>query len=89
MMVLLSALSVAACESEAGDDAEGTAVGGTQVQDPDAGKESDADGRIVYLAYTEAGNEVRWINPATGAGGLVLSGGSRDTEVLRPFAVPR
>jgi Tol biopolymer transport system component len=46
------------------------------------------DGRIVYLAYTDTGNEVRWINPATGAGGLVLSGGSRATEVLRPFAVP-
>jgi hypothetical protein len=46
------------------------------------------DGRIVYLAYTDTGNEVRWIDPATGAGGLVLGGASRATEVLRPFAVP-
>lgn len=46
------------------------------------------DGRIVYLAYTATGNEVRWIDPATGAGGLVLSGGSRTTEILRPFALP-
>ena len=46
------------------------------------------DGRIVYLASTASGNELRWIDPATGAGGLVLSGGSSDTPVLRPFAVP-
>ena len=44
-LVLLSALSLAACGSGAGDDAEGTEVGGTQVQDPDAGVASDADGR--------------------------------------------
>lgn len=54
----------------------------------DAAASWTPDGRIVYLAYTATGNEVRWINPATGAGGLVLSGGSRATEVLRPFAVP-
>jgi predicted small secreted protein len=43
-LVLLSALSLAACDTGAGDDAEGTERGGTQVQDPDAGVESDADG---------------------------------------------
>jgi hypothetical protein len=43
MLVMLSALSLAAaCDS--GADAGGTERGGTQVQDPDAGKESDADG---------------------------------------------
>jgi hypothetical protein len=41
-LVLLSALSLGACN---GDDAEGTERGGTQVQDPEAGVESDADGR--------------------------------------------
>lgn len=44
-LVLLSALSLAACDTGAGDDAEGTERGGVQVQDPEAGAESDADGR--------------------------------------------
>ncbi|HEX6372737.1 MAG TPA: hypothetical protein VF006_27700 [Longimicrobium sp.] len=46
-LVVLSALSLAACDTGAGDDAEGTERGGTQVQDPEAGVESDADGRAV------------------------------------------
>lgn len=44
-LVLLSALSLGACDTGAGDDAEGTERGGVQVQDPEAGVESDADGR--------------------------------------------
>jgi TolB protein len=46
------------------------------------------DGCIVYLAYTATGNELRWVNPAGGASGLILSGGASATPVLRPFAVP-
>jgi predicted small secreted protein len=44
-LVLLSALSLAACYTGAGDDAEGPERSGTQVHDPEAGAESDADGR--------------------------------------------
>lgn len=46
------------------------------------------DGRIVYLRYDGAGNELRWINPATGAEGVILAGGASSTPILRPFAVP-
>jgi roadblock/LC7 domain-containing protein len=68
--------------------ATGTATRLTNRAGADAAGSWTPDGRIVYLAYTDTGNEVRWIDPATGAGGLVLSGGSRATEILRPFAVP-
>jgi hypothetical protein len=49
-LAVLSALSLAACES--GADTEGTERGGTQVQDADAGVESDADGRSVSGSAT-------------------------------------
>jgi predicted small secreted protein len=52
MMALLSALSLAACDTGAGDDADGTERGGTQVQDPEAGIESDADGRSMTGSET-------------------------------------
>jgi predicted small secreted protein len=46
-LAILSALSLAACDTGAGDDAEGTEVGGTQVQEGDAGVSSNSDGRSV------------------------------------------